>query len=123
MNFEESRPEGVLLAEISGEGRLKIGQNEHTAPVALIGGHCLPLEIARAEEITADTFAPYFSEYGRPEVILVGTGSRQIFLHPKTGAALAAQGIGLESMSTAAACRTHLLLQSEGRSVWAWLWP
>jgi len=28
----------------------------------------------------------------------------------------------VECMHTAAAVRTYLLLQSEGRRVWAWLW-
>lgn len=57
----------------------------------------------------------------RPEVILIGTGDQQQFLHPRITAA--AGGIGVECMCTAAAVRTCLLLQSEGRSVWAWLWP
>lgn len=56
------------------------------------------------------------------EVVLVGSGAKQQFLHPKIGAALAAQGVGLECMTTPAACRTLMLLQSEGRKVWAWLW-
>ena len=59
----------------------------------------------------------------RPEVILVGTGDKQIFLHPRIAAQLAREGIGLESMNTAAACRTRMVLESEGRRVWAWLWP
>ena len=56
----------------------------------------------------------------RPEVILIGTGERQQFLHPRIAAA--ASGVGVECMPTAAAVRTYLLLQNEGRRVWAWLW-
>jgi uncharacterized protein len=26
-------------------------------------------------------------------------------------------------MNTAAACSTFMVLRSEGRNVWAWLWP
>ena len=36
---------------------------------------------------------------------------------------LSACGASLECMATDAACRTYILLASEGRRVWAWLWP
>ena len=57
------------------------------------------------------------------EVILLGTGDRQIFLDPSLIAPLSMsrgpQGlpIGLEVMSTQAACRTFNLLAAEGRRV------
>ncbi|WP_274585417.1 Mth938-like domain-containing protein [Neisseria leonii] len=123
MDFAETRPEGVLSAEYGSEGRLNIGGCEYAHPVGLTGTDCFTLAEDSPLQCSADSFAPYFDRYGRPEVILLGTGSRQIFPNPQTVAALAAQGIGLEAMSTPAACRTLLLLQSEGRRVWAWLWP
>lgn len=59
----------------------------------------------------------------RAEIILIGTGPKQQFIHPRLSARAAAAGVGVECMSTEAACRTYMLLQSEGRRVWAWLWP
>ena len=53
----------------------------------------------------------------KPEVVLLGTGKTHRFLHPKTSTLLTAQGIYLECMSTAAACRTYNILMSEGRKV------
>jgi uncharacterized protein len=58
-----------------------------------------------------------------PEVILLGTGAKQRFLHPSIGAHLSAKFIGLEAMNTAAACRTYNILVSEGRKVVALLLP
>ena len=52
-----------------------------------------------------------------PEIILLGSGARFRFLHPATTKALAAAGIGVEAMDTAAACRTYNVLLSEGRKV------
>ncbi len=52
-----------------------------------------------------------------PEVVLLGTGEKHQFLHPKIYQNLAAQGIPLECMTTAAACRTYNFLMSEGRNV------
>lgn len=51
------------------------------------------------------------------EVVLLGTGARQRFPHPRLTGALAAARIGFEVMDTAAACRTYNILMAEGRRV------
>ncbi|CAN5230108.1 Mth938-like domain-containing protein [soil metagenome] len=51
------------------------------------------------------------------ELIVVGTGNRQRFIHPRILAALHQRGIGVESMDTRAACRTYNILMAEGRKV------
>lgn len=53
----------------------------------------------------------------KPEVVLLGTGARHQFLHPKVYRHLTENGIALECMTTAAACRTYNILMSEGRAV------
>jgi uncharacterized protein len=53
------------------------------------------------------------------EVVLLGTGEKHQFLHPKIYQALAIKGIPIECMTTAAACRTYNILMSEGRNVLA----
>lgn len=58
-----------------------------------------------------------------PDVVLLGTGARQRFIHPKLTAALAAKLVGVECMDTAAACRTYNILMTEGRRVLAALLP
>lgn len=52
-----------------------------------------------------------------PEVLLVGTGSRQRFLPPDVLRPLLAAGIGVEVMDTQAAARTYNILMAEGRRV------
>ncbi len=54
-----------------------------------------------------------------PEVILLGTGAKHQFLHPKIYQSLSLNAIPLECMTTAAACRTYNILMSEGRQVLA----
>jgi uncharacterized protein len=51
------------------------------------------------------------------EILIIGTGKQQIFPDPTLFATLAKQGIGLEVMNTAAACRTYNILLSEERPV------
>ena len=53
----------------------------------------------------------------KPEVVLLGTGEKHQFLHPKIVKKLTENGIPLECMTTAAACRTYNILMSEGRNV------
>jgi uncharacterized protein len=52
-----------------------------------------------------------------PEIIILGTGGAQYFPHPSLTAPLMQSQIGLEVMTTAAACRTYNILMSEGRRV------
>jgi uncharacterized protein len=53
----------------------------------------------------------------RPEILILGTGERQVFPEPQVLAAVAARGIGLEVMDNGAACRTYNVLLAEGRNV------
>lgn len=57
----------------------------------------------------------------KPEVVLLGTGEKHQFLHPKIAQKLTENNIPLECMTTAAACRTYNFLMSEGRNVVAML--
>lgn len=54
-----------------------------------------------------------------PELVLLGTGARQRFPHPRLTAGLAAARIGFEAMDTRAAARTYNILMVEGRRVLA----
>lgn len=57
------------------------------------------------------------------EVVLIGTGTRQVMLAQSVVAPLLRLGVGVEAMSTRAAARTYNILMSEGRRVVAALIP
>ena len=57
------------------------------------------------------------------EIIIVGSGAKQIFLPPALSQALAANGVGVEVMNTPAACRCYNVLASEARAVAGVLYP
>jgi uncharacterized protein len=59
----------------------------------------------------------------QPELVLLGTGPKQVFLAPKDMYRFYERGIGIEVMSTEAACRTFNVLVTEGRKVAAGLLP
>ncbi|MDH4149120.1 MAG: Mth938-like domain-containing protein [Betaproteobacteria bacterium] len=52
-----------------------------------------------------------------PEIVILGTGPTQQFADPVRIRPLIEAGIGLEMMSTPAACRTYNILMGEGRRV------
>ncbi|MBS1201351.1 MAG: hypothetical protein H6R27_2029 [Proteobacteria bacterium] len=52
-----------------------------------------------------------------PDILILGTGERQVFPEPAVFAAVAARGIGFEVMDNGAACRTYNVLLAEGRNV------
>ena len=68
---------------------------------------------ASFEELAEAHFA-WFLDF-RPDVLLLGTGATQRFPHPSLYRALTEAGIGVECMSTPAACRTYNILVAEGR--------
>ena len=62
-----------------------------------------------------DDLAPLLALH--PEVILLGTGARQVFPPAAVMAACLRQGVGLEVMTNAAAARTFNVLAGESRKV------
>jgi uncharacterized protein len=72
-------------------------------------------DVLNFESLTAAHFEQI--EADKPDVVILGTGERQRFVHPKLIASLSARHIGVESMDSKAACRTYNVLMGEGRKV------
>ena len=62
-----------------------------------------------------EDFAPLLAM--SPELVLLGTGERQVFPSAAVMAACLTRGIGIEVMTNAAAARTFNVLAGEGRRV------
>ena len=75
----------------------------------------LDWNVAGFDALRAEDFA-VFETLG-VEIVLLGTGARQRFPHPRLTAALAKAGIGVEVMDLQAACRTYNILVAEERKV------
>jgi uncharacterized protein len=67
------------------------------------------------DTLTAEDFQPIDALV--PDVVILGTGARQRFIHPRLITALTARRIGVECMDNQAACRTYNILMAEGRKV------
>jgi uncharacterized protein len=65
--------------------------------------------------LTAAHFAAIAAYH--PDVVILGTGQQQHFIHPQLIHCLTEQRIGVECMDSQAACRTYNVLMAEGRKV------
>ena len=65
------------------------------------------------DELTPADLEPIFAL--QPEIVVLGSGTRQRFADARLIAAILERGIGCEVMDTGAACRTYNVLVSEAR--------
>jgi uncharacterized protein len=98
-----------------GPGWVGVGQEKITHNVVL-GARGQRMEWAQSyEQLGPEHFAA-LADLG-VEVVIFGSGARIRFPKPAWLAALAQRRIGIETMDTAAACRTYNILAQEGRDV------
>ncbi|MFT3756782.1 MAG: Mth938-like domain-containing protein [Pseudoxanthomonas sp.] len=71
--------------------------------------------VQSATALTAEHLAPLLAL--NPELVLLGSGERQVFPPATTMAACLTRGVGIEVMTNAAAARTFNVLAGEGRRV------
>ena len=72
-------------------------------------------DVKRFEDLTAAHFEQIAAD--QPDVVILGTGERQRFVHPRLITSLTDKRTGVESMDSQAACRTYNVLMGEGRKV------
>ena len=116
MKFQPDRAEGVNIITRHETSSLWVGNTPfaHSLLVPSTG------EVLRwlpdgVEELTAVHFEQALAL--EPELVIFGSGARLQFVAPALYRCLIERRIGIETMDTAAACRTYNVLASEGRRV------
>jgi len=112
------QPDQSDVQSISGYGPGWVGVNGEKITRSVIitsGGARLGWAVDRFEDLGADHFAQL--ALVEAEVVIFGSGSRIRFPDAAWLRPLIARRIGVETMDTAAACRTYNILAQEGRSV------
>lgn len=116
MKFQPDTLAGVNAISRYEPGRLTLGSVQHTGSVLVPWrGATVPWEPRQFDELQPAHFEAMLAL--QPEVVILGTGARLQFPHPRLTRALIERRIGLESMDTAAAVRTYNVLANEGRTV------
>jgi uncharacterized protein len=121
LKLHADTPTALNTVTAYGPGFIEINKVRHTSAVLLTPERVEPWAIASFEALAESDFQRLLALGA--EVALLGTGSRQRFPHPRLSRDLAAARVGLEVMTTAAACRTYNILMAEGRKVAAALLP
>jgi uncharacterized protein len=117
-----SQPQSLNTVTAYGPGYVEINAQRHAGAVLVQPeSPVLPWPPTDFNALTAAHFEAI--ALCAPDVVLLGTGATQRFVHPRLTAALAERRIGIESMDTRAACRTYNILMTEGRKVLAALLP
>ncbi len=114
MKFQPERLDGVNAIKASTPTQLIVNQQVWTTSVMVPWqGEVGAWNRTRIEDLQAADFEALLAL--QPEVVIVGTGARHQFVSPRLSHPLLTRGIGVESMDTAAACRTYNILVGEGR--------
>jgi uncharacterized protein len=116
VKIERDQAEGRNLFTGYGEGYVEVNGKRFTASLVVSGERIITDWPADSvESLGADHMAAIIEL--KPEIALLGTGSRFTFPDPKILAPLYKANIGVEVMDTPAACRTYDILLGEGRNV------
>jgi uncharacterized protein len=122
VKFQPDSLEGVNTITRHDAAQLWVGSQPHRG--SLIVPWTGPVRAWAPADFAALTQA-HFDELLQlgPELVIFGSGARLRFPAPVLLSGLIAQRVGVESMDTAAACRTYNVLVSERRTVVAALLP
>jgi len=114
VKFHLSRSEGNVVTGC-GPGWVRVGADEYRASLILTP-EAIVTPWAEAFEALAVEHFERVREL-EPAIVLLGTGARQRFPHPRLYQALLADRIGVEVMDSSAAARTYNIIAAEGRRV------
>ena len=118
MKLLADRAEGVNLIQSVDASGLTIAGRRHVRSLLVPATGPIepwaPVDVQALESHDWDAVLQW-----RPELVVLGSGVSLRFAHPSRLAALINAGIGVETMDTAAACRTYNILALEGRRVLA----
>ena len=116
MKLHLTQAEGNQLVTGYGDGWIEINNTRYTKSLIVLPNLLIQdWQVSDFDSLTEESFRKLLEL--KPEVVLLGTGEKHRFLHPRISRELTATNISLESMDTAAACRTYNILMAEGRHV------
>ena len=116
MKFSRSDPGGHIVRSYE-PGRLLVNSSAFETSVVLTVDSVEAWPVRDIGSLDAAHLTILLSR--TPDLIVLGTGPRQIFPSAPTLRPLADAGVGIEIMSTQAAVRTYNVLVGEGRRVLA----
>ena len=116
MKLTDDRIAGINLVRSYDPGVLRIGDTAlHRSCLIKADRLVADWRPQTIEELRVEDLDAVFAL--EPEIVVLGSGTRQRFPDTALLAAVLSRGIGCEVMDTGAACRTYNILASEDRKV------
>ena len=116
MKLQADRIEGQNAIARHGPGGVVVNGVEHRRSVVVPwAGDVRPWDVSTFDSLSEEHFSQLATL--APELVIFGSGARLRFVRPALLKSLIDRRIGVETMDTAAACRTYNVLLAEGRSV------
>ena len=112
----EGGPRGRALIEGYGGGGFEVGGTRHRGSILILPDRVQPWPVESAPEIDEAALQPVLGAATSLEILLIGGGERGLALPPGLRQVLRDNGLGVEAMATAAACRSFNVLVMEGRA-------
>lgn len=100
-----------------GNGGFRFADMSHKGSILCLPSGIHAWEVASPSELTLAHFSRVLADLKPQSVLLLGTGSGQVFPDAQITRAFAEAQIGLEPMSTGAAARTYNILLAEKRAI------
>ncbi len=101
-----------------GQGYVQVNQDKLTDSFIISPNQLLsPWQVATANQLTESQLQCVLTINPQPALVLLGTGNTAVFLDPTLLNIFYQRQIGIEIMTTPAACRTYTVLTTEGRDV------
>jgi uncharacterized protein len=120
MRFTQDSTSATNLVRAYGNGELRVNDDIYRSAIIVSASSVQSVPDIRGMEDLARLDPSRILTQG-PELVLLGTGPRQIFPAASFRAQFLSAGIGVEVMDTGAACRTFNVLVAEQRRVVALL--
>jgi uncharacterized protein len=104
-----------------GNGGFRFADMSHRGSLLIVPSGIYAWEPQSIEDVTAEACARLLREMAPPGIVLLGTGPEHRMPAEPVRRLFAEARLGLEIMTTGAACRTYNVLLAEGRDVGAGL--
>ncbi len=115
MKLHASGPSALNTITGYGEGYVLVNSQRYESSLIVMPDRVLNWLVLDFINLKAEDFKTL--ENLEAEIVLLGTGPKQRFPHPRLTSALTSAGIGVEVMDLKAACRTFNILVAEERKV------
>ena len=119
MKLHASAPSALNTFTAYGDGYVMVNGQRHEFGIAggliVLPEKLLPWQVSGFDALAETDFEVFLGL--DLEILLLGTGPKQRFPHPRLTRSLAQKRVGVEAMDLQAACRTYNILMAEERRV------